>query len=550
MTLTWHIFKKDFVRLRIPLSLWTALMAAKIAFYASISGVFGAPSAEWLSRMMNGPELALRSLVEPLVAFILVGWMVYEDPVVGGDAFWLTRPISGTRLLAAKALGACLLFVALPVLINVPWWLACGFGAHQVVTAALPMAAEYSLVVIVGMAAASATDAFPRFFLWTAAGIAALLAAHLIISLCLGNGLGFRAGQEMGGGQFLTRVLVFILCIAAVSAEVVLHQFLPRRARRLILGLIAATLVASAAICSSSLTLFRELGHGKPKPPAESAKEDSPGRDVSIEIPKGTGARPYIISPGPYYIGSMVVPIALHGLKDNEAAFLPTVAEWKINGNSVWKIGGAAFGSQYRMLQDRMQRMLGMASGPNDFTADVVFSFPRALAQRLIREAAVFDAKVRLDLMEGRIAAELPLEDQSFRYGDGSFSISGFSRTATAVSMVMTNRLEGLDFSQQLEVFWPHPVTLALASRVDKAVLTGSQENAGAWSFLQLNMVQVTSQMVRFEFPQDAKWIDRAKFVVFDFAGGTSLVRTLDMDPFLFTMRALETPKAKAPRKF
>jgi hypothetical protein len=542
MTLTWHIFRKDLVRLSVPLALWTALMAAKIAFYASISGVLGAPSPEWLDRMMNGPELALRSLVEPLIAFILVGWMIYEDPVMGADAFWITRPISGPRLLAAKALGACLLFVALPVLINVPWWVACGFGAHQIVNAALPMAAEYALVVIVGMAAASATNAFPRFFLWTVAGIAAVLAVHLTTSLCLGNGLGFHATQEMGGGQFLTRVLIFVLCIGAVSSEIVLHQFLPRWTRRLFLGLIAATVAASAVLCSSSLILYNELGHWEPKPAAAGAQEQASYKDISIEIPRGDGA-------GPNYFGSMSVPMTVHGLKDNEAAYLPSVAEWSIKGHSVWKIGGWAGGFQSRMLQDRMQRMLGMPSGPSDYAAENVYSFPRALAQRISREPAAFHANVRVELLEGRIAAELPLEDRNIRDGNGSFTISQFTRTASAVSLIMTDRDEGINFSQQIEVFFPRAVTLALVSRTDKVLLTGKQENAGAWGLLQMNMVMVTNQRITFKVPQDAPWMERARLVIFDFASHSSIERTLDMDPFQFTMRPLEAPGPRALRK-
>jgi hypothetical protein len=539
MTLTWHIFRKDLVRLSVPLALWTALMAAKITFYASISGVFGAPSIDWLGRMMNPPELALRSLVEPMVAFILVGWMVYEDPMVGADAFWTTRPISGTRLLAAKFGGACLLFVALPVLINVPWWVACGFGAQQIVNAALPMAVEYAIVVIVGMAAASATDAFPRFFLWTIAGIAALLAIHFTVSECLGNGIGFKTTDEMGAGQFLTRALFFGSCLLAVSAEIILHQYLPRRTRHILVGLMVATILASAAICSSSLNLFSEQGLWGHKPDADVASMDSPTKDFTIEIPQGAQA-------GTYYNGSMVVPMTFHGLKDNEAVFLPTFAEWRIGGKLVWRIGGWAGGSQYRMLDDRMHRMLGIATGSNDYTTENVFSFPRELARRISSEPAAFHADIRPDLLEGRLAADLTLRNQVFRHGDGSFTVSGLTRTPTTVGIVMTNRFEGINFAERFEVFWPHAVTLALANRAEKIMLTGKQEDLGPWA-LQLNMVQVTSQKISFTFPGDSAWVDGAELVAFDFVGGHRAKRTLDMDPFKFTMRNI--PKAATPRK-
>ena len=140
MSLTWHIIAKDLSRMRLAILAWLGLMALKILFYASVSGVFGSPSLPWLIRLGRGPEVPIRGCIEPIIAFVFVGWMVFEDSLAGTDAFWVTRPISGARLLAAKTLGAALLFVLLPVAINVPWWLSCGFGAVQIAHAAIPMA--------------------------------------------------------------------------------------------------------------------------------------------------------------------------------------------------------------------------------------------------------------------------------------------------------------------------------------------------------------------------------------------------------------------------
>ena len=184
--------------MRLAILAWLGLMALKILFYASVSGVFGSPSLPWLIRLGQGPEVPIRACIEPIIAFVLVGWMVFEDSLAGTDVFWVTRPISGARLLAAKALGAALLFVLLPVAINVPWWLACGFSAGQIAHAAIPMAAEYSVIVVVGMGVASATTSFPRYFLWTIAGISGLGIFHLVGvgNHAVGSGIPLDAGDR------------------------------------------------------------------------------------------------------------------------------------------------------------------------------------------------------------------------------------------------------------------------------------------------------------------------------------------------------------------
>ena len=85
MSLTWHVIAKDLSRMRLAILAWVGLMALKILFYASVSGVFGSPSLPWLIRLGEGPETMIRGCTEPLIAFVLVGWMVFEDPLAGTD---------------------------------------------------------------------------------------------------------------------------------------------------------------------------------------------------------------------------------------------------------------------------------------------------------------------------------------------------------------------------------------------------------------------------------------------------------------------------------
>ena len=84
------------------------------------------------------------------ITYLLVAAIVQED-AVAGPAFWQTRPISGPRLLAGKALGLFLMLGLLPVLVSIPWWLACGFGGSEICRAAAETLAVQMGVVILAL---------------------------------------------------------------------------------------------------------------------------------------------------------------------------------------------------------------------------------------------------------------------------------------------------------------------------------------------------------------------------------------------------------------
>src|SRR2546423_379720 len=125
MRLTWHIIAKDLRRLRVPLAIWVLLMLAEHVFYALIGGMWTAPNLEWLNRIQGGSELWLRIFLLPMFAYFLIGALLYEDPLVATDPFWITRPISGRQLMTAKITGALLFFLVLPLVIKAAWWWAC-----------------------------------------------------------------------------------------------------------------------------------------------------------------------------------------------------------------------------------------------------------------------------------------------------------------------------------------------------------------------------------------------------------------------------------------
>jgi len=112
MKLVLHIIRKDFRHLRFIFGTWCALVI-----------LTGAWNAHW-GRLKENPEyshhfwsLVLQvAMVELLLRAAVVSKLIHSDSAVGSTAFWLSRPIPKTNLLASKAIFLAVL-VVLPVAI-------------------------------------------------------------------------------------------------------------------------------------------------------------------------------------------------------------------------------------------------------------------------------------------------------------------------------------------------------------------------------------------------------------------------------------------------
>jgi hypothetical protein len=107
-----RVFLKDFRRFW-PLALTAALLAFFLAFFPML-GISGA----------NGSMISAAGSVRSLVIGLLVVAVVQEDPVLSDRAAWITRPMTGSGVLAAKLL-------LLLVLLVVPFGVITAFGAHR-----------------------------------------------------------------------------------------------------------------------------------------------------------------------------------------------------------------------------------------------------------------------------------------------------------------------------------------------------------------------------------------------------------------------------------
>lgn len=234
MKLIWHIVKKDLARMQLPLALWTLLLLAKIALGAVLRAG-GGVDVVWFTRIEL--YVTLCTWLGVVMIYALVALLIHEDALVGTQAGWKTRPISGARLLGAKLLGLLLMFGILPVVISLPWWLVCGFGLPEIGTAMLETLGWQALFVLPSLALAVLSHNFGRYFTLTMVviffvGMTGLFQLAYLPDISRAS----LTVQE-------TRVWVLLVFVMVGIAGVVLHQFLTLRTwRSSLLGLTAILL--------------------------------------------------------------------------------------------------------------------------------------------------------------------------------------------------------------------------------------------------------------------------------------------------------------------
>jgi len=239
MNLMWHIIWKDARRLRWPLAAWAGLIVVQLligAWMVAQAG-FDLEKAQRLAdllRVLLGMQL--------LSAYLMVAWLVHEDLVVGIRSHWMTLPISGGRLCAAKLSALALFFWVLPCVLALPWWLSCGFGLREIGWAALQTMALHAAVTLPVLPIAVLTDNWTRFFTWTLVLVFALVTGSVLMMATVNA----ESGSASGGIQ-LSRVLLVLGIWLVTIVAVTVHQFVTRRTGRSI-GLAATGVVGAVAI--------------------------------------------------------------------------------------------------------------------------------------------------------------------------------------------------------------------------------------------------------------------------------------------------------------
>lgn len=238
MNLVWHIAKKDLRSHWLLYAVWVGLLVSKVVICVLIQSPNSASQA-WFEQMSLGYWLAV--VIESALGFLLAAAFILEDGLVGSDMFWPTRPISGARLLAAKATGIGLLLCVVPVLVWLPWWSLGGFGLRDYAQSAFYVLAVQLLTVLPAVLFAILAGRSSRFLLALLLTVAVLFVLSFTKSVAVGQ----NPAPSLAVSTVRFWISLAILGLTTVS--VIWIQFTTRQTKKAA-SLLAAGIVAMAAV--------------------------------------------------------------------------------------------------------------------------------------------------------------------------------------------------------------------------------------------------------------------------------------------------------------
>ena len=251
MTLIWHIVRKDARRLWIPLVAWAVLINAQHGMEWRLhEAALELPA--W--RTMLERQSILLFVLRLVVAYLLAAGLVFEDPAAGTTAFWMTRPISGGRMLGAKVVGGLVLLVALPIGVGLPWWWVGTNGFTP-----LQVGGWQTGIVLGGVTVAALTTSVPRFVAWTVVlQILSLLLVGVWLNPSAQSIAVIKSSLLAAPGTSVTAAVVFALAVG----RAVLGRY-QRRPLTFVWGALAVGAAAMLAISSMSLALMTPAGSSR-----------------------------------------------------------------------------------------------------------------------------------------------------------------------------------------------------------------------------------------------------------------------------------------------
>jgi len=229
MNPTLNIILKDLRRLRIPIGGWLLVMTAKYALGFHLVLAADSPENSWSWGELRTACMVLVGL-ETALTFLIAVFAIQGDSVLGTRSSWMTRPISGARLLRAKLGGMAALLVVPAVLLPVPWWLLCGFGVGDMAAAMAEIAAWQVVTIGIALVAAVLADSLGRVIVWTLVTLA-------VLTPTIGAG---AYGWGLSPGNRGPLAALGVLIVTGIAVVVV--QFITRE-RRLTTGVFGLGLV-------------------------------------------------------------------------------------------------------------------------------------------------------------------------------------------------------------------------------------------------------------------------------------------------------------------
>jgi len=251
MKLLVHCLAADVRRSWLAIAAWVLVVAGS----AVVDGIRPFLASDLRVLNLVGAVGNLLWLTELLLLFVLTALVVQTHPLVGSDAFWMTRPIPPRTLLASKLVLLGGVMVAFPVLAEVVLMAAYKVPARQTALVAANTALTRTMFVILLMTAAALTRNFSRFAVLCGSAFGAIAILISIVVAILMSRADFATAtlivstsapmpaDEDPTGAFLWNVLAPVVGFAVLAVQYRTRS----RLRAVTLG-VAGLLLASAIV--------------------------------------------------------------------------------------------------------------------------------------------------------------------------------------------------------------------------------------------------------------------------------------------------------------
>jgi hypothetical protein len=229
MTQVRHILWKDLRRLRWGIAGWLTLVGTR-----TLVNTAGANVALGGFGLQIGIDQvsALLSLISAVLLALLVSQLVHDEPLVGHDAFWMTRPLAPRALMTAKLAFATFFFVLAPLIGHVIFAATFGTSLANIGRTIPVFVLNQVIIVLVLMALAVVTPSTTRYAMAIVGVIAAfafLVASQVFLALLLTEE--FSEDTDVGLPD-PTRAVVGGTLLALTALTVIIYQYRRRRLGR------------------------------------------------------------------------------------------------------------------------------------------------------------------------------------------------------------------------------------------------------------------------------------------------------------------------------
>lgn len=399
MKLLWHIVKKDLRHLRWLLTGWVAVIGLQVllGFWMRTGADPGTnEGVDTLNRVLL--------FLQFFIAIFLTSELVQEDSLVEPTAHWLTLPISGGRLLAAKLAGLVGIVWVLPAVLFWPWWLSNRWVPSDLAIGTLVVVVVHALITLPALLVATMTNNWSRFVTWMIVFALAVLVGG--ISLTVQQELVFIPFEARPTTLFVSRAIAGIVTIAVLAAVVAANQYLTRSRSRSIAAIgIASFAVALILNCWPTDFVARAAAALTPKLPPPTTLA------LHLDSLSGSALPPSTSNPRPT-LGLNAIGTISGLAPEDYVSGRVLRAEWRWSKGAYLtprQMNLSFFNSERELNPDFVPgRSMDLFPRRDQLRSLGLPSVPPYLARRLLAEPSQFKARLEMTVVHREILAEVP----------------------------------------------------------------------------------------------------------------------------------------------